>query len=477
MKNEYLPFIKDFSQSILSGKASLFIGSGLSRKANYVGWKEILRECAQEINLNVDKEEKNLITLAEYYVKSKQRTKITSTIRDFFDDKNGFPTRTHNSIATLPIKNIWTTNYDRLLERTYDGYHIPYTVLTDDLSYQNIKPCAHVKIHKIHGDVLMPDKCIITRGEYEEFEKTHDIVLSELKGEMCSNSFLFLGYGFNDTDIQHILSKIRLIFSANNQPQRHYCIVEEVNRNKYETEQDYLYEKVKQEHHINDMQSYGINVVLVDSYDEINDILAAINDLVLIKNIAICGAYEDDYTYEKRASECAVKISRELIKAGYNIYTGFGKNVGSDIVVGAFEGCTKASKTMEFNETVHLFPMPYKRQPTEETLLLYKQIRKNFISKTRVTIIIAGTKKSNKTEINSEGTLEEANFSIEQGNLIIPIPTTGGVALTIYDKIINEGGRCSTDKDFLELKKEVSTTKICEIVLRIIKNNTKDYNR
>ena len=54
MNNEYLSFIKDYSKAILSGKASLFIGSGISRPANYVGWKEILRECAEEINLNVD---------------------------------------------------------------------------------------------------------------------------------------------------------------------------------------------------------------------------------------------------------------------------------------------------------------------------------------------------------------------------------------------------------------------------------------
>ena len=138
MNNEYLSFIKDYSKAILSGKASLFIGSGISRPANYVGWKEILRECAEEINLNVDREEKNLITLAEYYVKSKQRTKITSAIRDFFADANGCPTKTHDLIATLPIRNIWTTNYDRLLERIYTSHNIPYTVLTDDISYQNI---------------------------------------------------------------------------------------------------------------------------------------------------------------------------------------------------------------------------------------------------------------------------------------------------------------------------------------------------
>lgn len=84
-----------------------------------------------------------------------------------------------------------------------------------------------MKIYKIHGSVKNADKCIIARRDYDEFARTHDIVLSELKGEMCSNSFLFLGYSFSDTDIQHILTRIRLTYDKEH-PQRHFSIIEEV---------------------------------------------------------------------------------------------------------------------------------------------------------------------------------------------------------------------------------------------------------
>lgn len=154
-----------------------------------------------------------MITLAEFYVKGKQRTKIDQTIASYFKDKNGEPSATHRILSTFPVKSIWTTNYDTLIERSLTKADITYSVVTDDESYVSLDPAAKVKVHKIHGDVKTPSRCVITRRDYEKFEETHDIVLSELKGEMCTNSFLFLGYSFSDIDIQHILSKIRLIYN------------------------------------------------------------------------------------------------------------------------------------------------------------------------------------------------------------------------------------------------------------------------
>ena len=110
-------FINEYTEKLKCEKASLFIGSGISRKSGYANWKDILRDCAEEINLNVDKED-DLITLAEFYVKGRQRTKIDQTIASFFKDKNGKPSQVHRILATFPVRSIWTTNYDTLIERT-----------------------------------------------------------------------------------------------------------------------------------------------------------------------------------------------------------------------------------------------------------------------------------------------------------------------------------------------------------------------
>lgn len=50
----------------MEGNAALFVGAGLSRPAGYVDWKELLREIADDLDLEVDREY-DLIALAQYH--------------------------------------------------------------------------------------------------------------------------------------------------------------------------------------------------------------------------------------------------------------------------------------------------------------------------------------------------------------------------------------------------------------------------
>ena len=166
--NEYdkEKFIYEFSKALIKGKGTLVIGSGVSRKAGYAGWKDILKEVAKEIGLDVDKEQ-DLISLAHYYVLEKQRTGINQAIKEFFNDRKGIPQNIHSIITSLPINEIWTTNYDTLIERSYQQRKIPVTIITNDKSYNDLDPDAKVKIYKIHGTVTNVEKCIITRDDYD----------------------------------------------------------------------------------------------------------------------------------------------------------------------------------------------------------------------------------------------------------------------------------------------------------------------
>ena len=457
--------IKEFSDSVKNGKASFFIGSGISRKANYVGWKDVLRDCAQDIGLDVEKES-DLITLAEYYVRDNQRTKITETIKTFFADKNGDVQEVHKIIASLPINSIWTTNYDTLIERAFDSLKITSTIITDDKSYRNIDRTAKVKIHKIHGSIKDSDKCIIARSDYEKFYQTHNIVLSELKGEMCSNSFLFLGYSFSDTDIQHILTRIRLSYD-NAHPQRHFSIVERIKQKDGESNEDFEYRNNLQLHKISDMQRYGINVLLVDSYDEIEDILLSIRNSVYANNILFSGAYDStDPLAKNRLSPVAERIAFEAIQRDFKIYTGYGKNLGADIVNGAYDGCTKAKPNAKcFNDNVFLFPFPYKQRNTKYRQELYRGIRKQMTSLTQIIVIVSGRINAK----NSSGVYEEYLLAKEKNHIIIPIATTGGTARQIWDEL-DKIDEYHNNSYFQKLDKETTIDEIVKTVFDLIQD-------
>ena len=408
-----------------------------------------------------------MITLAEYYVRDNQRTKITETIKNFFADSKGEIQDIHKILASLPVNSVWTTNYDTLIERGFASAGITTTVITDDLSYRNIDRTADVKIYKIHGSVKNADKCIIARRDYDEFARTHDIVLSELKGEMCSNSFLFLGYSFSDTDIQHILTRIRLTYDKEH-PQRHFSIIEEVKRNPKETDAEFEYRKNKQSHYVSDMQSYGINVLLVESYDRIEQILSTIRNKVFARNVLISGAYESsDAIAESRISPVATKLSTELIKSGYKIYTGYGKNIGADIVNGVYNACSDlGAKSKKFDDNIVIYPFPYKGTNKESKKKIYFEIRSRMASLTKIMIVIAGKNKSR----NSAGVYQEYQLAKEQGNLIIPIASTGGSAREIWVEL-NRQNSYNDNELFQKLGTETAPDEIVNVVMKLINDN------
>ena len=285
-------FIRDFSKQIQNKSASLFIGSGLSRAAGYVDWKGMLKEVAEDIGLNVDKEH-DLISLAEYYVNSKKnRSKIDMALSQFFSKKIE-PTETHRILASLHITNYWTTNYDKLLEHTFEELNMTYSFLTNDQSLKKYINGNEIIIHKLHGDVDTPNEAVITKTDYDEFAYKHEILLSKLKGEMCTNTFLFLGYSFSDTDINHILTRIKLFYKG--QPARnHYCIQEIVKQKENEPKEEFEYRKRKQDHHILDLQNYGVHTVLVEDYNQdIPKILNEIKKRINANNVFISGACDD----------------------------------------------------------------------------------------------------------------------------------------------------------------------------------------
>jgi hypothetical protein len=60
-------FYKEYTQALDEGYAALFAGAGLSRPSGFVDWKELLKDIASDLRLDIDKET-DLIALAQYHV-------------------------------------------------------------------------------------------------------------------------------------------------------------------------------------------------------------------------------------------------------------------------------------------------------------------------------------------------------------------------------------------------------------------------
>ena len=58
--------VADFTAALENRNAAIFAGAGLSIPAGMVEWKELLREIALDVGLDVDKEH-DLIAIAQYH--------------------------------------------------------------------------------------------------------------------------------------------------------------------------------------------------------------------------------------------------------------------------------------------------------------------------------------------------------------------------------------------------------------------------
>lgn len=465
-------FIRDFSKQIQNKSASLFIGSGLSRAAGYVDWKGMLKEVAEDIGLNVDKEH-DLISLAEYYVNSKKnRSKINMALSQFFSKKIE-PTETHRILASLHITNYWTTNYDKLLEHTFEELNMTYSFLTNDQSLKKYINGNEIIIHKLHGDVDTPNEAVITKTDYDEFAYKHEILLSKLKGEMCTNTFLFLGYSFSDTDINHILTRIKLFYKG--QPARnHYCIQEIVKQKENEPKEEFEYRKRKQDHHILDLQNYGVHTVLVEDYNQdIPKILNEIKKRINANNVFISGACDDTNENLNEYVDLTKNLASWLIKKDYKIYTGYGQNIGSAIISGVYDVLqNKHYYLKKFSDQVVILPFPYKSKFSEkEKKEVYEKLRKDYISNTQIFIIINGTKKYYAKQIISSGAIDEFEIANKLGCLIIPIAVTGGAAYEIWEKMKEFNTQYTNSTEFNSLIEH----KDCKTILKNIDNILKKY--
>jgi NAD-dependent SIR2 family protein deacetylase len=95
-------FIREYSKSVSNANAALFIGAGISREAGYKDWSEMLEQVASDIGLSVANEKHDLITLAQYYVNSRDRSRINREISRLFSEEKE-PTENHKILTSLPI--------------------------------------------------------------------------------------------------------------------------------------------------------------------------------------------------------------------------------------------------------------------------------------------------------------------------------------------------------------------------------------
>ncbi|MGB2786124.1 SIR2 family protein [Psychrobacter sp.] len=427
--------VKKLVKELSANNLAIFAGAGLSVGAGYIDWKSLLREFAEEIDLDVDKEH-DLVSLAQYYINEKGGIKSTvnELILNEFSQK-AILTENHKILARLPIDTFWTTNYDPMLEKALEdsGKIVDVKHSTDHLS-TSIRGRDAI-VYKMHGDALDSSNAVLTKDDYEEYSLKRNEFFTALRGDLTTKKFLFLGFSFSDPNIDYILSRIRL--SHGNNQSEHYCILKNTTQLPDEQQADFEYRERKQELFINDLRRFGIQTVLIDEYEEITEILLEVEKVQKQKTIFISGAAEDYAPYSQLEVEVFVSsLTQEILKLGYRVVTGFGLGIGSSVISGAVKHLLE--NRLKINED-HLVLRPFPQN--EEGKQLWTSYRKDMISYAGISIFLFGNKTDSEGKIiNSNGMQEEFDISKTNGNTLLPVGGTGFISRHLWESVSDNEG-------------------------------------
>ena len=227
--------IEHLIRLIRKEKVSLFIGAGFSLEAKAPSaWdlqQAILNELPSE-DMKKEHAEDALDVISQFYVEEVcegSRAELMELLQKQFDFIPACMDD-HNILASIPhFHNIFTTNYDTLLEESYPIDQRIVVKKDEDCAYLESKP---VRIFKIHGDFTNRDFIVITKQDYADLKKQkhNQLVWNEVKSIFTKTHVAFIGYSLSDENIIDMIKFISKIVGTN--VQQMFLIAPNINESK-----------------------------------------------------------------------------------------------------------------------------------------------------------------------------------------------------------------------------------------------------
>jgi hypothetical protein len=427
-------FIETYVQALSDQNAAIFAGAGLSIPAGLVNWKDLLRDVVNDVGLDVDKES-DLITAAQFHVNERGgRHKINQALIHEFAVRSK-PTENHKVLASLPIKTYWTTNYDSLIEDSLRAEAKVPDVKTTVENLATTVPRRDAVVYKMHGDVSQPDKAVVTKDDYESYESRRHLFSTALQGDLVSKTFLFIGFSFNDPNLNYVLSRIRVLLGENRR--EHYCLLRWVRRSDFKNSAEYHYACAKQELQVRDLKRYGIIGLLVDDYAQYTKILRRIYQRYALGRVFISGSAETYKPWSEQKAQQLIEIfSRAFIREGFGIVSGFGLGVGPYVLNGILRELDYEG-TRTLDDRIVLRPFPIAISEAAERKRRWTAYREDMLAQAGVALFVFGNKRNPAGGISpADGMEEEFHLAVSRKLFVVPVGCTGSMAATLHQRVL-----------------------------------------
>ncbi|WP_292759745.1 SIR2 family NAD-dependent protein deacylase [Methylophaga sp. UBA2689] len=187
----------------------LFFGSGSSIPSGAPSVKKIIERVGHDFNINT--EGFSLTEIASLTETRRSRKELIGCLRTMFGKIN-----VTGSMLNLPLyswRNIYTTNYDKLVEQSYEKKGKPLSVISSNYDFREQKYPEATKLYKLHGciDKDVSDgnqsRIIISEADYDNTSEYREFLWDAFKNDLNGGSIVIIGYSLADPHIKEIVDR------------------------------------------------------------------------------------------------------------------------------------------------------------------------------------------------------------------------------------------------------------------------------
>lgn len=190
------------------GNLVVFLGAGVSCGAGLPSWGSLLLEMEADVDLDSNSRKELEVLdfldraqlLAKHY---RGKSSLGEVVRKAFSQfhRRGLG---HTLLASLPVKEFITTNYDELFELASNDVKRPVRVLP----FEPAKPGDRWLL-KMHGCVTHPDSIVLTRESYLRYADQNAALAGIVQAMLITRKMLFLGFSLKDDNFHRIADAVR----------------------------------------------------------------------------------------------------------------------------------------------------------------------------------------------------------------------------------------------------------------------------
>ncbi len=191
-------YLKDIADQLWHGYASIIVGAGFSKNASdkFLSWNCLAKVIYQNLYHEEPKENDNLKLFQGIEADPNKGKDILYKELNKVIPNTTSPSELHTKLLNLPWKDIFTTNYDTLLERT--DTERPYTTIRKE---KDLQPSSSPRIIKLHGS-LPKGPFIITEQDYLSYKDEYPLFVNTIHQAFIEGTICLVGFSGDDPNFK-----------------------------------------------------------------------------------------------------------------------------------------------------------------------------------------------------------------------------------------------------------------------------------